>query len=158
VGIEPLVNLWIPGVPHTKGSLTVVNSGRGGRAAHVQDTPESKRWRKLMVDRLRTDRLARCLNADGPLSMPTYAGPVKVYAIFFQRLDDVTKKRAEAGDLDKLLRNLLDALSRHKDQDLGAGIIGDDMQVVKIEAEKRTAMSTGRILGPGVFVDVRPFR
>lgn len=142
-----LVDLWIPGVPRTKGSLTVVNSGSAGprgRRAHVEDSPESVRWRMFMVDMLRADQRKR--NIDQP-----YPGAVVVTAIFYQRVEDLTRKVSESGDLDKLLRNLFDALSVNKDPRKGAAVIGDDMQIVSIMADKEIANNTG----PGLLCSVR---
>lgn len=142
-----LADLWIPGVPRTKGSLTVVNAGggRSGRKAHVEDTPESVRWRMLMVDMLRRDQARR-----GIIDQP-YPGAVHVSAIFYQRVEDLTRKVAESGDLDKLLRNLFDALSVNKDSRKGAGVICDDMQITKLVSEK-AMVPCGT--GPGLRVIV----
>lgn len=140
-----LADLWIPGVPRTKGSLTVVNSGARGRKAHVEDTPESVRWRMLMVDMLRKDQGRR-----GIVNQP-YPGAVYVIATFYQRVEDLTRKVAESGDLDKLLRNLFDALSVNKDSRKGAGVIKDDMQITRLTAVKEIATGGG---SPGLRVIV----
>lgn len=148
--VEPyplLVDVFVPGVPRTKGSLEIVNSGGRGRPAHVQETEESKRWRMLMVQVLRQDNERRGFTS-------AYLGGVSVIATFFQRVSDPTKKVAESGDLDKLLRNVLDALSVNRDNPkLGAGVIGDDMQVIDLRGRKHP--QGARESGPGAYISVR---
>lgn len=144
-----LTMLFVPGVPRTKGSLAVVNSGARGGKAHVEDTSESVRWRMLMVDMIRKDQVRR-----GIINQP-YLGPVAVHAIFYQRVRDLTKKISESGDLDKLLRNAFDALSVNKDPRKGAGVIGDDMQITKLTAEKQIAGALASASeGPGLWLAV----
>lgn len=122
-----VLSCWVPGRPKTKGSLTVVNGARNV----VSDTPASKRWRQLMAY-----RVAALIKA--PLE-----GPVIVVAVFHLPAVDVAGGRV--GDLDKLARNLLDALT-------DAGVYGDDVQVTRLICEKVAADMHGR--GPGVDLRV----
>lgn len=122
-----VLSCWIPGRPKTKGSLTVINAKRNV----VSDTPASKRWRALMAY-----QAAALIKA--PLE-----GPVVVVAVFHLPVNDVATGRV--GDLDKLARNLLDALT-------DAGVYGDDVQVTRLICEKVAADMAGR--GPGVDLRV----
>ena len=122
-----VLSCWVPGRPKTKGSLTVINAKRNV----VSDTPASKRWRQLMA-------YAAAALVKAPLE-----GPVIVVAVFHLPVADVASGRV--GDLDKLARNLLDALS-------DAGMYGDDVQVTRLICEKVPADMAGR--GPGVDLRV----
>ncbi len=144
-----LCQVWVPGHPKTKGSLSVVNSGQPAapgkrkRAAHVEDTPESRRWRMLMVNRIRawrTDGTQAILNRH-TLLVP-YPGPVHVRAVFWLPVapEDLYRRVAGNGDYDKLLRNALDAISANDDPELGAGVIVDDVQVVASGGAKWPAL------------------
>lgn len=133
--IVTLTRVWVPGTPRTKGHLEVKNAGgttKTGkrRAAYVEETPESVRWRMFIVDRVRVDMLACSMEYP-------YLGPVYVTAQFFQPITveqwQESKKVAGSGDLDTLLRNVLDALSVNKDPAKGVGLIRDDMQVKGFE-------------------------
>ena len=122
-----VLSCWVPGRPKTKGSLTVINAKRNV----VSDTPASKRWRALMA-------YSAAALVKAPLE-----GPVVVVAVFHLPVVDVAAGRV--GDLDKLARNLLDALT-------DAGVYGDDVQVTRLICEKVAADMAGR--GPGVDLRV----
>lgn len=120
-----VLSCWVPGRPKTKGSLTVVNGSRGT----VADTPASKRWRQLMA-----------YAVAGMIKAPL-EGPVIVAAVFHLPVKDAAAGRV--GDLDKLARNLLDALT-------DAGVYGDDVQVTRLIVDKVEAGERG----PGVDLRV----
>jgi len=109
-----MIRLWIPGHPRTKGSLD----------ERHQDTPQSKKWRQLMAQALRYERER--------IGMPTAPKgiAVAVSAKFFLPTGDAVTPNS--GDLDKLLRNLLDAGT-------DAGVWADDVQVVRILSDKVAA-------------------
>lgn len=117
-GIEVL-NFWVPGPPKTKGSLDVVNSGRGGGRPVLQDSPASKRWRKLVA------YLAEQAKRDATQGFPLDCAVAVDLA--FVLSGDPTAPRS--GDLDKLYRNVLDALT-------DAGVYEDDVQVVRLSGSK----------------------
>lgn len=133
-----LLDVWVSGRPRTKGSLKGGRTGAGG--VRLADTPLSKAWRAEICNTVVS------LIADEVPEVPPdrkghwrlrvgwpYAGPVIVRASFyFQRTRNDTDERPIArgyGDLDKLLRNVLDAL---KD----SGVYRDDSQVVGAVAAK----------------------
>jgi Holliday junction resolvase RusA-like endonuclease len=109
-----VIRLWIPGHPRTKGSLD----------ERHQDTPQSKKWRALMAYDMRRERQR--------IGMPTAPKgiAVAVSARFFLPTDDAVTPNC--GDLDKLLRNLLDAGE-------DAGVWANDVQVVRILSDKLAA-------------------
>jgi len=137
-----ITELFIPGRPVTKGSLT----RQGDR---LVDTPQSKAWRRLMAGAIRDDLQRRHWPASDVRCEP-YPGPVHVDATWWLPVDPLAHG---AGDLDKLLRNLLDALSapgpRTTDRSLCAGAIVDDNQVVSLATWKHC-----RDWSPGVSVKV----
>jgi hypothetical protein len=81
---------------------------------------------------------------------PPYAGAVHVAGHFVLPVEPLTVR---AGDLDKLLRNCLDALGTHsKNPRYNGGVIVDDNQVVMIHASK-----SGPSLRPGAYITVQSF-
>lgn len=124
-----MLSCWVPGRPKTKGSLTVVNGHRG----IASDTPASKRWRQLMA-----------YAAAGQIKAPL-EGPVCVVAVFHLPVHPTSGHAwaGRVGDLDKLARNLLDALT-------DAGVYGDDVQVTRLLVDKVEAGERG----PGVDLRV----
>lgn len=142
-----LAEFWVPGIPRTKGSLTSQGNGR------LVDTPLSKSWRALVAERAFNDSRDRklrrlLLNPDGTWD-DVYSGFVIVEITSFTP-DDV-------GDVDKLARNVLDAISLNckgeRDRHC-AGVIRDDVQVVRLQSD-RFACATGEL--PGQYVRVTVF-
>lgn len=123
----------VPGNPRTKGSVGIQ---RGRRV--VQAVEGSEHWAQMVQ---RAAELARAR-----LAMPTLTGPVSVHVLYWLDVADIAVKGPGSGDLDKLDRNILDALTK-------ARVYGDDVQVVRIVAEKRRAdRSLG--LAPGAAIQV----
>lgn len=133
-----ITELFIPGRPVTKGSLTRVGD-------RLTDTPQSKAWRRIMAGAIRDDLRRRGqAGIVGP-----WPGPVDVYAAWFLPGDPLAVR---AGDIDKLVRNLLDALSapteRTTDRSLCAGAIVDDNQVQSLTSHKlQDATAPGVVVG-----------
>jgi Holliday junction resolvase RusA-like endonuclease len=137
VGAPAVVGeFFVPGRCRTKGSLKANGTTAGGRTRLVESTELSKPWKIKMIRAILRSRLAA-----GPLSV-TYPEPVEVRCEFlFDREVGVRGKinpsSATAwpisiiwGDLDKFLRNLLDALTQSR-------LIKDDSLVVSIRSRKR---------------------
>jgi Holliday junction resolvase RusA-like endonuclease len=131
-----LLAVWVPGRPKTKGSMRVRNAKTGAMSEAVEG---SKRWRQL-VHYATVAEMAR----SGDAEVYPLAGSVHVDAWFYLPVDPTGRR---AGDLDKLARNLLDAL-----QD--AGVYTDDVQVTELGLFKVQAGE----LGPGVEFWVRQWR
>ena len=119
-----------PGRPRTKGSLKPTHARLGGGKCRVglrEDGEYSVPWKNKMIKAIRE----QCEGGAWP-------GPVRVFAEFiFERegyaLDEVGWPVAhEYGDVDKLMRNLLDALTQ-------SGLIKDDALVIKGDGVKRFA-------------------
>jgi Holliday junction resolvase RusA-like endonuclease len=125
-----LAHVWVPGAPKTKGSLDFIPgrkcecspSCRGylnaGRANAREGVVGSKRWRSMTAE-----RISACMRLD----LTPYSGEVSIVAAFYLSVRDPIAVRS--GDLDKLLRNALDAAEDAK-------IYGNDVQVVSIRADK----------------------
>lgn len=147
--------LFVPGVPRSKGSLKPQQRrGGGGRltgGVRLVDSPQSKLWRRTMALAFR-----EAWGGAEPI-----LGPVAVSAVFyFDRNDYVVAADSlwpdhpHIGDLDKLCRNLLDALQvDDTGEGNGAGIIADDRQVVKFaEPTMKLWASPGEVAGVAVEV------
>lgn len=111
-----LVDTYVPGRPRTKGSLD----------ERHQDSPQSKQWRGLVAKWAGDDFRAR--------RREPATGPILVMMRFDYVEADVT--RITVGDLDKLARNVLDALSPPTRHGAGAGVYVDDSQVILMPAAK----------------------
>ena len=127
--------IYVGGWPRTKGSVT---PRRGGRAPEYQDR-ESKDWAARV--QYEAERAAA---RSGWERVAT--GPVSVHLVYWLPLDDVTVPGAGQGDVDKLERNILDALT-------AAGIYADDRQVVRVVHEKWPHVPARNVM-PGVQVQV----
>jgi Holliday junction resolvase RusA-like endonuclease len=139
------IAFFVPGDPKTKGSLqprqrrcrcTPNCPGYLGKA-QLRDSEGSTRWRKLVayvVGREMRDRASEF----------PWSGSLLVELAFSLKVEDAAggETRAHVGDLDKLIRNVLDAL-----QD--AGLYLDDVQVVEIFSSKRAVSGN-----PGVWIKV----
>lgn len=133
---EPL-NLWVPGRPKTKGSLDF-KPGRRCRCcaaceAHLlgggvvsENVVGSKRWRQLMAYAAK----GAVRKGDGfPLQ-----GRVAVSAAYY--LPTSSAVAHGSGDLDKLARNTLDALT-------DAQVYSDDVQVTRLLLTKDVERERG---------------
>lgn len=138
-----ITEFWCPGRPKTKGSLDI-------KTGVPRDTEASKAWRRLMAGACRDDLRRR--HPQELEAGSSYPGPVAVTAYWFLPKPPTDY---QAGDIDKLLRNLLDALSartdRTTDRSLCAGAIVDDNQVQGIPDSWEFYDPDQ----PGVLVEVR---
>lgn len=136
-----MINVWVAGVPRTKGSMEqqqhprtcrcrTCSTGRRGYRM-VQSVEGSEDWAALVTNGVRTQTSAQ----------PQMCGPVAVRLAFWLPGDPIATR---AGDIDKLERNILDALTK-------AGVYGDDVQVVRSMCDKYGPSAT-----PGVLVQAWP--
>lgn len=131
---------FVAGRCRTKGSLKpIISRGRGGKVVVnlVEQTEHSKPWKLHMIREIQRQ-------CGASKYKPGYAGAVEVRAEFrFEPERSSAKPFALKpssgtpwptsivwGDADKLLRNLLDALTQ-------SGLIEDDRLVVSIISRKR---------------------
>lgn len=126
-----LVMTWIPGKPKTKGSLAVRNGKTGALRESVVG---STQWRQLIAKRVGETRQHAA----------TWDGPAGVTAYFYLPRPDPAAVRA--GDIDKLTRNVLDALEDAK-------IWADDVQCVTLDVRK-LGLARSPHGGPGLFLVV----
>ena len=119
-----LLDVFVPGAPKTKGSL---NFKGGGRVE--QSVKGSTRWAQLIEYRVR-----EAWNApSAPEERDPYIGPVRMALTYWLPVtDEAALIKQGSGDIDKLERNVLDALTK-------AGVYADDAQVVACVHEKRVA-------------------
>ena len=149
---------FVPGHPRPKGSLDpqIVRGGGGrptGAVRMVESSVDGPRWRRTIAKHV----LA--------LGWPAIEGPCEVDMTFWfdpasvghvldpLDLDDYPT-HAHIGDIDKLVRNVLDALGVDKTgKGNGAGVYADDRQVVRVLADKVWAHTDrGGIAGVGLRV------
>ncbi len=139
-----LVSTFVAGLARTKGSLA-----RRPNGTLYDSVVDSGKWRALMAGALRDAYELAWVRANGPTTdgPPPHPGPVAVSAIFFLPVDPLAYG---AGDLDKLTRNLLDALGTHsKNPRYNGGVIVDDNQVIRLVVSKH-----GPAAQSGVWVQV----
>lgn len=137
-----ITEVWVPGNPRTKGSLTA----KGG---YAKDTVQSSRWRALMAEQVRRDIERRHpVFAD----VDPYAGAVDVELVAFLAVPSTVNDSVavpaiwhNAGDVDKLARNVLDAIAADaKSAIMNGGAIVNDNQVIRLVAEKYAASRCDR--------------
>lgn len=134
-----LLGVFVPGHPRSKGSLRC-QGGRPGQHRLVEQVALSKPWREEMQRAI--VREVRTVLKPGVKHAP-HEGPVRCVLTFFfeQPATGVSKDlpfpvAANYGDLDKLTRNVLDALQ-------GSGLIKNDSQVTSILCVKRWGAQAG---------------
>jgi hypothetical protein len=122
-----LTEVWVAGHARTKGSLL-----------NNQDTLYSKRWRALMASVVRKDvarRMSFNLDMTGQTPVYPHKGAVAVEIDVWLPVADVIK--VGAGDVDKLARNVLDAIAADaKNAIMNGGVILNDNQVVRLRIDK----------------------
>jgi hypothetical protein len=140
-----IVDVFVPGAAKTKGSMEVRNRATG---AMKESVAGSSRWRALMAQAVRDD-IARRQPPVAELRAP-YPGAVSVTvgAYLTPPAGWVARFLAaviwpiwpRAGDLDKLVRNVLDAIgSTSRNAKMNGGAIVDDNLVCRLMAEKHVA-------------------
>jgi len=126
--MRPLIEVFVPGWPRTKGSVEHKGGGR------VSDTELSIKWRQMMAYKFR-QAYADQPPAEGAIRVELLAMlPVRAW-------EDLIRRGAQGnGDIDKLLRNVFDALAQDlKKPHLAAAVYLDDAQVIDECTSKRKA-------------------
>jgi hypothetical protein len=150
---EILAEVWVPGRPRPKGSLKC----RGG-ASHTmeEDNPESKPWRIKMAGALRADRDRRVGAPLSAFAVGPHAGAVDVSVFaFFDASGPVAEllgaplRKEDGGDVDKIARNVLDALQDGNER--SPAVLGDDSLVIGLMAEEVFTYERGQ---NGIWIKV----
>jgi Holliday junction resolvase RusA-like endonuclease len=143
-----IVDVFVPGAAKTKGSMEVRNRATG---AMKESVVGSSRWRALMAQAVRDDIARRAVEWWAPERVVPYANAVTVTVEAYlappshdgQSMAWIRPIWSRAGDLDKLVRNVLDALgSTSKNAKMNGGAIVDDNLVCRIVATKHVAPET----------------
>jgi len=134
-----ITDVWVSGNAKTKGSMEIINKATG---AMKESVIGSSQWRALMASAVRDD-IAMRQPPVAELRSP-WPGPVAVTVLAYlappQRGLFHWPIWSQAGDLDKLVRNVLDALgSTSRNPRMNGGAIVDDNLVCRIVAEKYSA-------------------
>lgn len=148
------VRLWVAGRARTKGSLKVVGRRANGSAVLGEQVAGSKAWRSAVVETaVRT--LGGRFGPGGPV-LPFEALDGPVLAVLWVRLPRPARRSDAAaypfpieitdGDLDKLQRNVGDAL-------VDAGVLKDDKLIVEWRARKDFAAHP---LEAGALIELHP--
>jgi hypothetical protein len=151
-----LTRFFRPGRPRTKGSLHVYcTKGKAHKVRVVEETKDSSLWRAQMA------KAAQVAMMDEHGKLMNWAGPAGLVAHFmFAPVAQMEAGRPtgqivpehrtpfptaiDLGDLDKLVRNLGDAL-------VDAHVLADDSLITNM-AVKKTWCPLGQV--PGVMVEV----
>jgi Holliday junction resolvase RusA-like endonuclease len=140
-----LVDCFRAGRPRTKGSLRAYcTKGRGHVVRYQESVEESSHWRAQVAKAAQVDMLVR----HGKLI--NTSEPVTAWLRFYFEQENIPSHRTpyptdiHLGDTDKLVRNVLDALT-------DAHVIKDDSLVVHVDTMK---LWTPSGLTPGVQVVV----
>lgn len=131
---------FIPGVPKPQGSKTSGINKRTGKTFVREDNKGTKPWRKRMVEALQDD-------AGRPRARFDSAVWVRLRFVFVRpksHAADTLPTSKALGDVDKLTRNVLDALTQ-------AGVIADDKFVVQLRMVEKVYGPN-----PGVHIEVGP--
>lgn len=138
-----LIDIFVPGFARTKGSLTHKGQGR------LADSDLSIRWRRLVAYKAG----AAYVNDVGQ-RLPPSELPIYIEAVYTLPGADVAAIiRQGAGDIDKLDRNILDALAYDSAKpDLSAGVYLNDAQVIALNVAKQP--DRGGIVPRGVQIRV----
>lgn len=115
----------------------------GGRMA--QSVDGSTHWAGVIR------RAVKAKIERGQAGFAERAVPVAVYCAFWIRGDGIVRERA--GDVDKLARNVLDALTRDEKRNY-PGVYVDDVQVIHVEALRLTSQPDAGYPGSGAHIAV----
>jgi len=133
---DPVLALFIPGHPRPKGSMQaqMVRDGAGrltGKVRMVESSPESSSWRRTMALAMHRE-VVRLGVVDGDSEdSRLLGGPCVVSCTFWFDYPSQAARgtrwptHKHVGDIDKLLRNVLDAMT-------DARVYADDRQVVSV--------------------------
>jgi len=129
-----MLSVFIPGHPRPQGSK-VLGRRKDGTGFMREANTKARPWRSVVIDYLK------------PIAADPIEGAVRVSLIF--RMPQLKKPRQypitrSSYDIDKLSRNILDALTL-------AGVIYDDSQVITLIAKKEYSER------PGVSIQVEPY-
>lgn len=129
-GPHLLLDVFVPGAPKTKGSVNAKGHGRV-----EQSVKGSTQWGQLIEYRARQEWNSAPGWQKG--LRPPHVGPVRVQLVYFLPVTRARLIRQGSGDIDKLERNVLDALTK-------AGVYSDDAQVVGCTHEKVATLNDDR--------------
>lgn len=135
------LSFWVPGTPRTKGSMRHIGKGR-----MTEQVSGSSAWRRQVASAVVLE-LGQWIGPEGPVRLKRpYGGLVGVHVCFYyapprsvSSPEELDRALGRKGDLDKLQRNVGDALE-------DAGLIADDAQIILWKAEKTWALP-GRAAG-----------
>lgn len=129
-----MLSVFIPGHPRPQGSK-VLGRRKDGTGFMREANSKARPWRSVVIDYLK------------PIATEPLEGAVRVSLIF--RMPMLKKPKQypttrSSYDVDKLARNILDALTL-------SGVIVDDSQVITLIAKKEYSER------PGVSIQVEPY-
>lgn len=165
-----LADVFVPGTAKTKGSMAV----RNGRTGTMKDSViGSSTWRALVAAQVRDDVAGRpvCNCGGEDCAQYPYDGPVHVTIDIALPEPPVTSPGtirralfdrwgwpvwAQSGDVDKLARNVLDAIGAlSENAKMNGGAIVDDVLVCELSIRKRVA-SARYPVGARVTIETLP--
>jgi Holliday junction resolvase RusA-like endonuclease len=139
------VVVTVYGDPVPKGSLKCV--GRNGQHRIVEDNPRTRSWRRAVAETVADLATARPHEAVGVEITATLPRPAHHYgASGIKPTAPIYPTNARTGDVDKLARLILDALT-------DAALLADDAQVVEVTCRKSFAQPEASPYLPDVLTD-----
>lgn len=135
------------GEPAPKGSLAGrVNPRNPKHVIITEDTNRNRPWRRA-IEKAAPIHITERPDPHQPLKAVLLFGITRTKAAADREFPATQSAQGIGGDLDKLVRLVLDALE-------SAGVLTNDAQVVEIEASKVYADTVGR--GPGLYCRLEP--
>lgn len=154
-----MIRVVATGEPQPKGSPKVVTHGRGGvplkKPLVIHDSHDSERWAKNVAGAALVATWKRAPFVDQALVVRARFRFERPKGHFGKHglLPSAPAYPAVKPDVDKLVRNVLDAISKSERQ-LTGWVIDNDSRVVELHASKRYC-APGE--SPGVEIEVEPF-
>lgn len=135
------------GEPAPKGSLAGrVNPKNPKHVIITEDANRNRPWRRA-IEKAAPVHITERPDPHQPLKVTLLFGITRTRAAADREFPSTQSAQGIGGDLDKLVRLVLDALE-------SCGILTNDAQVVELEASKVYADTVGR--GPGMYCRVEP--
>ncbi len=160
-----IITVWVPGIAKTKGSMDLKNRDTG----HMVESVDNTGWRRQVAAAVRREVVGRSrtmsdlpgLSSMAPEDLPYVPvdSPIVVNALFVLRPPRTHEAMpsatwASAGDVDKLVRLVGDAMNAGSDaHPRDAHLYADDNLILRWNATKVSATAVG--YPPGVLINVQ---
>lgn len=135
------------GEPAPKGSM-IARTLKGGRVIVTEQVGRNKAWRRL-IEQAAPIHITERPGPHQPLRVELVFGLTRTAAAAGRDYPATQSAQGVGGDLDKLVRLVLDALE-------SCGVLVNDAQVVEVEAAKRYADRMDSLGRSGMYCRIEP--